>query len=301
MSRGKHNAAIYLLSSRIEDLEECLRCLYKNWNNRHDYPVYVHHFDDIYSDNFISRINQNISKNIYFFQIDYGVPAHISEKELFYNRKYLEYVGKSFPRSRMGYLHMGHFVCNIHKFGFKGCLVKELEQYDYLMRIDDDSWFKENIEEDLFDYVQEVPIATAFMWNHCSQGHLDTREKLWTTYLKYLKEIDIQASDIKYQQLRNAVLADDEISMHTLKWTCGNLNIYNMKMLLSAGLDGWISRVNEYGGTYKHRWGDLEVLGLFGYTMFENPVCDLRLREKGLYQPKLPTSGFAPSVRNVKK
>ena len=92
-----------------------------------------------------------------------------------------------------------------------------------------------------------------------------------------------------------------ETKMHTLKWTCGNLNIYNMKMLVDAGLDDWLNEVNEYGGTYKHRWGDLEVLGLFGYTKFENSVKDLHLREKNLYEPKLPTTAYAPSVKDMKK
>ena len=187
----KHNAAIYLLSSRTQDLEQCLAYLHKNWNKNHGYPVYVNHFDDIYSEEYISRIKKNISENIHFEQIDYGVPSHIKEQDLFYNRRYLNYVVRSFPPSRMGYLHMEHYVCNIHKFGEKGCLTKNLEQYDYLMRIDDDSWFKEQIEEDLFDYVQDCPIATAFTWNHFDQGHLETRENLWPVYLKYLEKYKI--------------------------------------------------------------------------------------------------------------
>ena len=57
----KHNAAIYLLSSRVRLLEECLLHLYKNWNFQYDYPVYVHHFDNIYSEEFKNRIKNNIS------------------------------------------------------------------------------------------------------------------------------------------------------------------------------------------------------------------------------------------------
>ena len=78
----KYNAAIYLLSSRIQDLEQCLSYLFKNWNNDHGYPVYVNHFDDIYSDEYISNVRDNISENIHFQQIDYGIPDHIKEEEL---------------------------------------------------------------------------------------------------------------------------------------------------------------------------------------------------------------------------
>ena len=35
--------------------------------------------------------------------------------------------------------------------GGKGLFLKELEKYDYLMRIDDDSYFKGKIDFDLFD------------------------------------------------------------------------------------------------------------------------------------------------------
>ena len=43
----KHNAAIYLLSSRVLILEKCLKELYKNWNYKYVYPVYIHYFDNI--------------------------------------------------------------------------------------------------------------------------------------------------------------------------------------------------------------------------------------------------------------
>lgn len=292
----KHNAAIYLLSSRKNDLYRCLEYLHKNWNYNHGYPIYVNHFDDIYDEEFIDNIRTNISKDIHFEQILYEIPKHIPESELFYNRKYLQYVRKSFPPTRIGYLHMEHYVCNIHNYGKKGCLSKELNKFDYLMRIDDDSWFKSPIEEDMFDYVQDMPIATAFTWNHCGQGHLDTRENLWNFYLSYLQKNNISAEDIKDPRLKEAVTSADEMKMHVLPWTCGNLNIYNMKMLIEAGLDDWILEVNKFGGTYKHRWGDLEVLGLFAYTNFKKSVYNLKLREAGLYEPKLPSSGYAPST-----
>ena len=82
----KNNAAIYMLSSRVLILEQCLLNLYKNWNNKYDYPVYIHYFDNIYSKEFINKIKNNISKKIFFYQIDYKVPEHIDEKELFYNK-----------------------------------------------------------------------------------------------------------------------------------------------------------------------------------------------------------------------
>ena len=97
----KHNAAIYLLSSRVLLLEKCLDNLFKNWNYKYNYPVYVHFFDNIYSEKFIEKINNKISKNISFHKVEYKVPKHISESDLFYNKKYLRYVRESFPKKRL--------------------------------------------------------------------------------------------------------------------------------------------------------------------------------------------------------
>ena len=304
MGKGKHNAAIYILSSRTNTLKKALEYFYKNWNNEYDYPVYIHHFDDIYDKEYIEDIQKNISDRITFHQVEYGVPSHIKEEELFYNRSYLQYVRTSFPKSRLGYLHMEYFSSMLYNFGEKGCPVKELEQYDYLMRIDDDSWFKEPIDFDFFDAVQEHPIATAFTWNHCGLNHVETRENLWSFYLDYLNSRSIDPFSIKSDQLRQAVLDGDDMKMHTLKWSCGNFNIYNVKMFMESNFKDWMDSVNEFGGHYKHRWGDLDVLGLFTYTNFEKAVNDLDLRNRGLYEPKLPETevpvgGYAPSVQDT--
>ena len=98
----KHNAAIYLLSSRTLLLEKCLINLYKNWNYKFNYPVYVHYFDDIYSQKYIEKINNKISKNIFFHKIEYKVPDHINEKDLFYNKTHIPYVCKLLIQELMG-------------------------------------------------------------------------------------------------------------------------------------------------------------------------------------------------------
>lgn len=143
--KNKHNAAIFLLSSRTRLLELSLTNLFKNWNYNYNYPVYVHYFNDIYSRKFQTDIKKSISKNIFFYQIDYQVPSHINENELFYNRTEIPYVKKSFPKKRLGYLHGERFWVNITSFGEIGCLVSDLQKYDYLTRIDDDSFFKKKL------------------------------------------------------------------------------------------------------------------------------------------------------------
>ncbi len=290
----KNNAAIYLISSRTKLLELCLTKLFRNWNYKYDYPVHVHYFNNIYDESFISRIKK-ISNNIFFHQIEYSLPKNLSEKELFYNKTEISYVKKSFPKKRLGFLHTLRFMTNITSFGKLGCPVKELESYDYLMRIDDDSNFKKEINFDFFDVLKNYPIATGYMYNNFTHRMRDTRLGLWDFYKKYLKKYGYTP---KNKQLKNAVENDNESLMHTLYWTCGNCNLYNIKAFLNSPWNEYLNELNNFNGDYKFRWGDLEVITLFAYTHFDKDPFNFNLKEKDLYEDKFPTflSSYAPGI-----
>ena len=79
--KGKHNAAIYLLSSRKNYLNKCLKALFDNWNSTYNYPVYVHYFGDIYDDKiFQKKIKKEINEQIIFKKVSTKIPEHIEEK-----------------------------------------------------------------------------------------------------------------------------------------------------------------------------------------------------------------------------
>ena len=138
----KYNAGIIILVARTQILKKTLKLFYENWNYKYDYPVYLHTFGKIISKKQMKEINDNISKNIYLKEVDYGVPENIKESELFYNRTYNDYVKNRFPKKRIGYLHVLRFSTNITTFGEKGCFSKEMEKFDYILKFDDESWFK---------------------------------------------------------------------------------------------------------------------------------------------------------------
>ena len=85
---------------------------------------------------------------------------HIKKKDLFYNRFYNTYVYDSFNIHRLGYLHSIYLVSNISSFGEVGCLSKKLAKYDYILRIDDDAWFRKKINFDLFKKAKNYPMAS---------------------------------------------------------------------------------------------------------------------------------------------
>ena len=292
----KYNAAIYMLSSRTLLLEECLKNLYENWNSKYDYPVYVHYYNDIYSKKFIKKIKNEISENIFFHKINFEIPSHIKESDLFYNKTNIDYVKKSFSKDRLGYLHMLHFAINITKFGEIGCSVKDLSKYDYLMKIDDDSYFKKKIEFDLFNKLEEYTWATAYMWNFVTQRVWDTRVGLWEFYKDYLKKYKYTPKSL---HLKNAIADDDIEKMHQLNWTSGNCNLYDLtKFKNNPKWLEYLEYVNKFGGHYKYRWGDIEIIDLFCHTHFEKDPYNFDLKDRGLYDNKIPSylSTYAPGL-----
>ena len=50
----------------------------------------------------------------------------------------------------------------------------------------------------------------------------------------------------------------------------------------------YLQEFNDLAGGYRYRWGDIEVIGLFAYIHLNNPILDFKLKEKGIYQGKIP-------------
>ena len=283
----KKNGAIYLISSRTKLLKKCLNNLFKYWNYQFDYPVYVHYWNNIYSKKFINEVNKEISRNIYFHQIDYETPTNIKENEMYYNKTNLKYVRESFSKKRIGYLHMCRFATNLTSYGKKGCIIDKLKKYDYLMKIDDDSGFLKKIDFDLFEKLDKHPYVTAYTWNTFNYTHKETRINLWNFYNNYLKKFKYVP---KFEPLANAIINKDEMTMHKLNWSSGNLNLFNIKFFLDKPWNEYLNELNNFGGDFKYRWGDIETIGLFAYTHFDKPILDLNLRNTGYYINKIDSS-----------
>ena len=69
------NACIVYISSRDRCIGHSIKSLWDNFNYKHDYPVYVHYFDDIYDSAealYTSRVNyETTPKLISFVNYDY--------------------------------------------------------------------------------------------------------------------------------------------------------------------------------------------------------------------------------------
>ena len=71
-----------------------------------------------------------------------------------------------------------------------------------------------------------------------------------------------------------------------MRYASGNFNIYKTTFFTSQSWYKYILHIKEAGGIFKHRWGDCEVIGIYGHLFYKDPIEDLNLIEKGIYEHK---------------
>ena len=283
--RKKLNAAIIILVARKKIFYRTLNLFYTNWNNFNKYPVHIHTFGRIFNDKEILQLQKKYT-NIFFHSIKTKIPTNLKFKDLFFYRFYNNVAFKSFNPLRLNYLHMCNFASNISSFGKTGCLNKELEKYDYLMRIDDDSWLKKKINKDLFIALEKHPMASGRLTiTKNSKIHL-TRERLFFFIKNYVNKNKIK---VKNNQLKKILNQKDEKKLSNLQFSLGNFDLYNMSEFKSKRFKSFINAVNKSRGIYKYRWADYDLLNLYLYMFYKKPLYDLKFSEK-LYSDKYPGS-----------
>lgn len=246
----KPNAVIWYIAAR-PCLKLSLELLYKNFNNKYQYPVLVFTFGTQYSKRYINNIHETIDPTIEFIELrPPKIPSHIREEELFYHRKEIPYVRKSFPKSRLGYLHALQFVA--------GEVMEhpEIRKYDFGLKMDDDTFIIGEIDFDLFKFMRDNnykfgPFAAkAYDHERVRQCQIGLRELV----KKYIKENNVQCG-ILNKSLDKDGNWDSVVARDPTIWDLSIFRNQNWKK--------WWNCVNESGGIYKYRWGDLEIHSLY--------------------------------------
>ena len=275
--------------------------LWENYNYKHDYPVYVHYFDDVYDEqSFQEEVENSCPQNVIFRSIPYNTPKFISEDQLYYNRKDLWYVNSSFPKSRKGYLHMCNFTSNM--YGYDGT---ELENYDYIMTHDDESGYDQEMTTDPFLELSntDCSMGAFFVGQRLKngsphQGHFDTRVGLWEFTRNFLIDNSITPKSSALEDL----ISDKEsnINFHLLQWC--DTYVIKTEIFKSDLWKKWITAVNEAGGIYKYRWGDNEIVSLFCHIV-QSEIYDFDLVKSGIHnQGKFRRlQDIAPSVKDLSR
>lgn len=279
----KLNAAVLIPSGRPKLLKKTLKLFYKHWNNKFKYPIYIHTLGEVYS-NIEKKYFLKKYDNLYFEIVNPKVPDHIKKKDLFYNRFYNTYVYDSFNIQRLGYLHSIYLGSNISSFGKVGCLSKKLAKYDYILRIDDDAWFRKKINFDMFKKVKNYPMATGKLTIDKRKKLQYTREKMFSFLKDYIKKNNIKVANKKLKKIFDS---NDEKKLVLLPYSLGNFDLYNMKYFKSKNFKKFIRSINKFGGQYKYRWADYDITNLYVYIFSKKAIMDFNFPES-IYKPSHP-------------
>jgi len=295
---SKLKACIAIISSRKQCIGQCLKSLWDNYNCEHDYPVYVHYFDDIYdSEEFRKEIADSCPQRVTFQSIPYNTPSFLKESELFYNRRDLWYVRNSFPIGRKGYLHMCHFTSNM--YGYEDT---NLHEYDYVMTIDDESMFVEKMPYDPFQVMKERPELMGAMKiydpkvKEPHQGNFDTRVNLWKFIQGYIKHYEIEPAS----KFMRDLLKDERSDYNFHFYLCADSYVLKTEFFETKEWKQWINAVNKYGGIYKYRWGDNDIYSLFYLIHMGDFIYDLKTVEDGYHSQGAlrHLQDYAPGVKD---
>ena len=299
--KNKLNACITYISSRKPCIGLSVESLWKNFNHKHDYPVYIHYFDDIYDDEqFREDLRQKTSNNLHFISIPYETPKFIKEEELFYNRKDVWYARTQFPISRKGYLHMCHFMSNY--YGYPNT---EFEKYDYVMSLDDESMFTKEMPYDPFEIMDNrVELMGALkVYDQTKkvphQGNFDTRINLWEFIKVYMKHYNIEPKSNFMKNLVND--PNSEKNFHF--YPCADSYVVKTELFKTKEWKQFIEAVNKYGGIYKYRWGDNDINSLFYLIHYQEDIYDLKTVEEGYHSQGALRHlvDYAPGVKDNSK
>jgi len=294
----KLNACIVIISSRKNCIKDCLLSLWEKYNHKHNYPVYVHYFDDVYNaQDFRDEVASSCPQRVIFQSVPYNTPSFIEEKDLFYNRRNLWYVRNSFPISRKGYLHMCNFTSNM--YGYENT---EIDKYDYVMTLDDESMFIKDMPYDPFQvmFEREEMIGALKVTNQNikkpHQGNFDTRVNFWKFIKGYIKHYKFEPKSEFIRNLLND--PDDEVNFHF--YTLFDSYVIKNRVFETKEWKQWINAVNKFGGIYKYRWGDNDIYALFYLLHLGDCVYDLKTVDEGYHSQGAlrHRQDYAPGVKD---
>lgn len=289
---------VHIISSRTKCLELSLKSFYKHFNNKYKLPVFIYHFDNIYSSDFINNIHKNIDNTIKFIEIDYGLPKDLNFNDI--------YFVKQKNLNRIGYHHMCHFWSNYYDYP-----KTEYKNFDIAFNFDDDSlWIKDfdfsNIES-LINSESKILCFNSYKYdkNHRSRG---VRTGLAKLVKQYCKEYNIVPKSQWIKELLTKEGNDLE-DFFQVNLVCYDTNITKLEIFNNPNHKNWMNIVNKSNGIYKYRWGDNEILSLYHDIHYSTPVLQVNYIKMGAgtvvdyIDPGglRNITGFAPGVKNNRK
>jgi ACT domain-containing protein len=276
-------AAIYILTQNTPErkiyLKTCLYFLFKNFNSKYKYPVIILHEGD-YDNNSKNEILLSIRgecRDIVKFQEldkeDFKIPQHIDISKM----------NKCISAKPVPYWRNDKYriMCNFWiKHFFKYC-----KEYDYVMRIDDDSIIEESITNDMFQIMKDKDLNYISNIVHidcsiCNYGMKDFFESIYPDKKDKIKELfmehkldDTSKYFKKFKEIYS-IINEKEYNETTIEMAMplmyyNNFCITKPSLWNSKEIKNVVNEIDKLGYIFYYRWGDAPLHTLI-MTLYDN-------------------------------
>jgi hypothetical protein len=242
-----NNCIVVLLNNQQEHIlnfRKNLELLFLNYLQNNPCNLVCFHESNFPIDE-IEYLKNNYSINFIFQDINFKVPEYPSEIMLqipkFVPHPY-------FPNAQgfgLGYRHMCRF--------FSGEMFKHpiLQNYQYVWRLDTDSFILQKIDYNVFDRMKSNDSLYGYI--NIQHDHIKMLINLWETCEEYFNSID-----------KNHIFQKDQMNLHFCRVFYTNFEIFNLEWFKSKDYQDYYEYIDKTGGIYIYRWGDhaIRYLGL---------------------------------------
>lgn len=283
----KVNAAICYLTQnndvRRTYLKTSLYFLFKYFNAKYQYPVIIFHegdYDNEAQQDIITSIRGSCRDLISFQALDpkdFKVPACIDQQKL---DRCLAIKPHPTPYWRNERYRL---MCRWWLMEFP----KYVKSYDYVMRLDDDSFIEEPIKYDLFEWAQKKDLNYASNFLHidcgiCCYGMKSFFDKHYPDKKDLLKEMfveqEVPMRAVQFHPFRTILsITQDPLPVMKEKETLympvmyyNNFFITKTSFWEQAEVKDVLKKIEEDGSIFYFRWGDAPLQSLI--VMLHSPA-----------------------------
>lgn len=270
---SKVSAAICYLTQNTDVrktyLKTSLYFLFKHFNEKYKYPVIIFHegdFDNESQQEIILGIRDSCRDLVSFQALDpndFKIPEHIDKTKL---KRCMEITPKPTPYWRNEKYRL---MCRWWLMEFP----KYVKEYDYVMRIDDDSIIEEPIKNDLFKWMHDKDLNYSSNIIHtdcgiCCYGMKDFFERLYPNKKEALKEMFVEQKvplrAVNFHPFRTLLsltqeplptLSDTETLWMPIMYY-NNFFITKTSFWRQEEIIKTLNEIDKNGSIFYFRWGD---------------------------------------------
>jgi len=304
-------SAILILTQNTSEkriyLKNCLYFLFKNFNAKYKYPVIILHegdYTDYFQEEIIKSVRDECRSCIKFKELDkndFKTPEYVDKDKM---TKSIELQPVPYWRNE-SYRNM----CNFWLSHF----TKYISEYEYVMRLDDDSIIEENINLDLFEIMKERELNYLSNLVHidcgiCNYEMKEFFEKEYADKKDIIKELFVNSklnSDNNnkiydnfkklYSIINNKEYEKKEIDIDSPIMYYNNFFITKTAFWGCEEVKNIIDKICKSGNIFYYRWGDAPLHTIIATLYDKNKISKCAFK----YSKRLQREAFKDANGNL--